>query len=469
MQAVNEGTFTKNLLNVTSGDTVTYSLTVTNTGDDIANNVSITDEIPSGLLLVENSITDGGLENNSVITWNLGHLQAGEKRTVSFKVTVPSLELEEDEGEEDLAPSENLGENTVNESASEDVIVSGEEESEEAVVETEPEASEDITITDEEDKETEITDDESASEDETTIVPSESDVETLDDNEAISNERMTWKLSDILANTSNTTSDSLEKTTRTWRNIASASYTNNPEGPNPIPSNEVIITESQLPQLVIEKSQSLNTGVPTKATLEVNEKDQVTYYLTITNIGNSVAEGIVVTDEIPAGLNLVKGSISHGGTTINEVVTWNLGNLEAGESKTISFSVTVPAVLTETSWTNVAILSYVNNPKGQDEEIPSNEVVITTLPKKPVEDEKPSKPDKPVEDEKPSEPDKPVEDEKPSVPVAPIEDEKPIKDEKPSTPNTGDDTNLTLWLSLVGVSIIGLGTTTAVIIKKKKN
>ena len=461
MQAVNGGAFTKNVLNVTSGDTVTYSMTVTNTGNDIANNVSITDKIPSGLLLVENSITDGGIEKDSVITWNIGNLKVGEKRTVSFKVTVPSLEVETDEVEEDLEPSENLDENVVNESSSEDVTVSGEENSEGVAVDDEEgpadveveagtESSEDNTITDEKGNETEITDEKSSSEDETTIVPSEPDVEVFDDG-AISYERMTWKLSDILTNTSNTNSDSPEKATRTWRNIASVSYTNNPEGPNPTPSNEVVITETQLPQLVIEKSQSLNTGVPTKATLEVNEKDQVTYHLTITNIGNAVAEGVTVTDEIPAGLSLVNGSISHGGTQINKVVAWNLGNLEAGESRTVSFTVTVPSVLTETSWINIAILSYINNPKGQDEEIPSNEVVITSLPKKPVEDEKPSEPDKPVEDEKPSEPTKPVEDDKPSV------------------PNTGDETNLTLWLSLAGVSIVGLGTTTHVLIKKKKN
>ncbi|MDE5977523.1 MAG: DUF11 domain-containing protein, partial [Turicibacter sp.] len=389
MQAVNDGTFTKNVLSVTSGDTVTYSLTVTNTGDDTAKDVIITDVIPSGLLLVEGSITSGGVENSNRITWNLGNLEVGESRVVSFKVIVPSLELEEDEN--DAETIEILDENILNEPLSEEVIVSDEVEHEEAVVEAEREVVEDIVITDEESEDTEMIEDivvtgeedeetemieEESTPEEATIVPYDLDLETTD---VISNDSITWELNDILAKTSHTTNSSLEKTMRTWSNIASISYANNPDNPNPeepnydpnhphkdIPSNEVIITEAEYPQLVIEKSQALNTGMPTKVTLEVNEKDQVTYYLTIVNIGNAVAEGITVTDEIPKGLSLVEGSISDGGVQINDVVTWNLGSLEVGESRTISFSVKVPAVLTRTVWTNVAILSYINNPEGQD-------------------------------------------------------------------------------------------------------
>lgn len=74
------------------GDTLTYEITWTNTKSE-AVNVVVTDTIPTGTQIAVNAdsnniISDGGVLDNGVITWNLGQKEAGESGTVSFAVVV---------------------------------------------------------------------------------------------------------------------------------------------------------------------------------------------------------------------------------------------------------------------------------------------------------------------------------------------------------------------------------------------
>lgn len=66
------------------------------------------------------------------------------------------------------------------------------------------------------------------------------------------------------------------------------------------------------------------------------------YEITVTNKGDMVAKDTVVTDTVPAGTEFV--SAGEGGTFGNGVVTWRLGNLDAGASKKVTVTVkpTVP-------------------------------------------------------------------------------------------------------------------------------
>lgn len=73
-------------------DTLTYEITWTNTKSEAAN-VVVTDTIPTGTQIAVNAdsnniISDGGVLDNGVITWNLGQKEAGESGTVSFAVVV---------------------------------------------------------------------------------------------------------------------------------------------------------------------------------------------------------------------------------------------------------------------------------------------------------------------------------------------------------------------------------------------
>lgn len=137
---------------------------------------------------------------------------------------------------------------------------------------------------------------------------------------------------------------------------------------------------SRLP-LTIEKAQSRNDGPATKNPLSVKGGDTVTYYLTITNVGEETAKNVVVTDQVPDGLSLISGSLSDQGTVADGRLEWRLGDLARGESKTVRFQVTVPTVTQATVWKNIGRMTYDDHPDPPE---PSNEVEIEEVPPEPT-------------------------------------------------------------------------------------
>ncbi len=70
--------------------------------------------------------------------------------------------------------------------------------------------------------------------------------------------------------------------------------------------------------------------------------ENLTYTLTVTNSGPSQATGVQVVDELPAGLSFVSGNTTQG--TLGHaagVVTVNMGNLDSGASETITITTQV--------------------------------------------------------------------------------------------------------------------------------
>lgn len=67
----------------------------------------------------------------------------------------------------------------------------------------------------------------------------------------------------------------------------------------------------------------------------------VDYTITVSNKGDTVAKGTTLTDTIPAGLQFV--SASDGGAGSGSTVTWNLGDMAPGASKTVNVRFTATA------------------------------------------------------------------------------------------------------------------------------
>ncbi|MCC7534581.1 MAG: DUF11 domain-containing protein [Deltaproteobacteria bacterium] len=81
--------------------------------------------------------------------------------------------------------------------------------------------------------------------------------------------------------------------------------------------------------------------------------DTVTFSITVTNAGPSVATNAVLTDTLPAGTTFV--SATDGGTFAGGIVTWMLGHLGRDESRTVSVTVRLSAFGT---YENRAVLGY---------------------------------------------------------------------------------------------------------------
>ncbi|HTI32994.1 MAG TPA: SdrD B-like domain-containing protein [Miltoncostaea sp.] len=87
------------------------------------------------------------------------------------------------------------------------------------------------------------------------------------------------------------------------------------------------------------------------------------YKITVKNRSNFAATNVEVTDLVPVQLTLVR--MPAGATIRNGVVTWNVGTLAAGASKTLTMDVRVNANVTGTI-TNTATVTADNLPPRRD-------------------------------------------------------------------------------------------------------
>ncbi|ASZ16667.1 cell surface protein [Bacillus cereus] len=77
----------------TIGETINYTILITNSGNTAATNVQLTDSLPNGTILTPGSVTlNGVLQNvNSLVSIPIGTIPGGATFTLSFQVTVINL------------------------------------------------------------------------------------------------------------------------------------------------------------------------------------------------------------------------------------------------------------------------------------------------------------------------------------------------------------------------------------------
>lgn len=118
------------------------------------------------------------------------------------------------------------------------------------------------------------------------------------------------------------------------------------------PSDPTVTVVAAAPKLEVDKKATLTSGL-------VAPGDAFLYVITIANRGNTAATGVVLADDLPAGLALVPGTLqtSQGSVTTEEPLRLALGQIAASATATVSFQVSVEAGFTGTEVANQATVT----------------------------------------------------------------------------------------------------------------
>tara|TARA_R110002020_G_C16308051_1_gene773589 strand:- start:2935 stop:4728 length:1794 start_codon:yes stop_codon:yes gene_type:complete len=354
---------------VLPGGEITYTISVVNTSSVTMNDVVITDDLAAELTYV--SSTGNGMFENGTVTWMIGEMAASEVVSVTLTVSVPS----------DIAVGTILT-NVAIVSSPDDPDSPKESDPEEVevvqaasyTIEKVPNVNEakigdqviyTITVTNISDKVkegVEVKD----------TLPVGLDFVGADQGGLHNNGLVYWLIPSLAAGQNieltliTVVTDEVEVGDIIY-NTAVVDQPDDEEEPiESDPGDGVEVVDSPT-EITITKTQDVTSIYPGEI---------LTYTITLDNLGENIATGILVTDTLPQGTMLVETSPE---ANVNEdVISWNIESLDAGAS--VSLELKVMVVAEEGSIVNKAAVEGDNFPEDSDEtdpvtiEDPVNEV-----------------------------------------------------------------------------------------------
>ena len=359
------------------GEIVTYTLTVTNFGPDVAQNVAISDTIPANLTYVPASISGGDINSDGLdplLGWGFFTLPVGSPEVVQFSVTVDGgstgLTIENiadvlTDGIYELDYSNN--QDSVSLTVSDvDLAVS-----KTAVQTRELDSSSTITYT------LRVSNPGPAAVTNLIVMddlPPEVNFVSATGDGSFSNPADAWTIGDLAANDSATLTivvTTTESIGTMITNTASILTVDQDDLNSSNDSDTVTITLSEdETDLVLSKSASTSTPA---------EGSQFSYILTIVNDGPDDATGIIVTDNLPPEVNFVS-SLTVDGSYSDGTGEWLVGDLAIGESASLTIIVTS----TETSGTVITNFASVTAVDQTDPDLSSNNDSATVTMRPPI-------------------------------------------------------------------------------------
>ncbi len=333
------------------GDTVVYSVVITNNGPGDATGIEVTDTLPAGVTYVSDnsaSLLDSSSTPTSYASgtgvWTVGDLNNGESLTLEITATVDAATSGTTiTNVAELTNVDQADSNTTNNQDSADIIVGAVDiEVQKTVDNTTPDSGDDITYT--------IT--------VTNNGPSDATGVQIDEDLPLDGVSLTyvsdtpskgtftvgtpgtWDIGD-LANGETVTLQltvTIEIPSGSISNTASLASVDQTDSDSTNNSDTASFTLGGI-DLAVQKTVS-------NPTPEMG--DNVVYTIVARNIGSNTATGVVVSDILPAGVTYV----SDDSATVNDSTStptsfddttgdWTIGQMDAGESLTLHITVTV--------------------------------------------------------------------------------------------------------------------------------
>jgi uncharacterized repeat protein (TIGR01451 family) len=317
---------------VAAGANITYTINYSNTGNENASNVVLTDTIPANTSFV--SATGGGTLAAGVVTWNIGAVNAGASSSRQLVVQVTSP----------LPNGTVITNGTYGIDSTETAPVSG------AAITTTVSSAPVLTIS-----KTDAPDPVNAGSNltytinysntgnmnatnvvVTDTVPANTTFVSATGGGTLAGGVVTWNIGALNAGASGSVQMVVQVTSPLANGtiITNGTYDIDCTETAPVSGASVTTTVSSSPVLNISK-----TDAPDPVAAGAN----ITYTISYSNTGNANATGVVIADTVPANTTFV--SATGGGTLGGGVVTWNIGNLAAGASASVQLIVQVTSPL----------------------------------------------------------------------------------------------------------------------------
>ncbi|PGV68056.1 cell surface protein [Bacillus cereus] len=355
---------------ISVGDTITYTTTITNTGNTPATNITFTSAIPASTTFIPNSVTINGVQQpgaQPALGVNIPNIAPGQTVTVTFQVNVISI-----------PPSSSImGSDTILYSYT--VDPSGAPATTSTNIVTNPVLDAMITM--------------AKSVDQTLVTLGDTITYTTILTNSGNTNATNITFTDLIPDGTTFVSDSVTINGITQLGLnpntgitigsiapnssiaiafqvtATSTPVQNPIA-NTATASYTFIADPNAP--IVSRTATSNTVFTTINTATILSSKQVdtsfshigdilTYTVTLTNNGNSSAQNVIFTDTVPNGTTFIANSFSINGipqSGANPVNGVNIGPITAGTTVNVSFQVNVISLPTENPIVNFSSTSY---------------------------------------------------------------------------------------------------------------